>query len=467
MTWISGTAVRGALIAVAGICLFAAAPAGAQDAPAFELDPTWPKPLPNGWIIGQVAGIAVDADDHVWIVQRPRSLTNFEAAALDAATDAAGNPVTDEDGVPINGLGQPRPHGPLAECCLPAPVVMEFDKEGNLLRAWGGPSDSGFIGPHEPGAPGCDPAEGCDWPAEEHGIFVDHNGFLYIAGNGADSDGRLGEVAAPWAGDHGPDGMVLKFAKDGTFLMQVGGPGQREPSSNDVDGAPNGTPQLWRPADTEVDPETNELYIADGYGNRRIVVVDAETGMYKRHWGAYGQNPVDDAAAIDAGPYALDRDAGRLPMHFRNPVHCVRIADDGLVYVCDRPNNRFQVFDKAAVGEPCDNPAGEAGTCGFVAEGYVRAESLGVGTVFDADLSVDQGQSCVFNADGNNGHVDTLRRNDLELVSSFGSFGRGPGQFNILHNLVVDSEGSVYTAEVIEGKRMQKFRRTGEVTGCS
>lgn len=461
--WARCATVAAACVVAAGVFL-PGNPAGAQQAPGFELDPGWPKPLPNNWIIGQVAGIAVDGDDNVWILQRPRSLSDFEAAALGPAVDDNGNPVTNEEGVPINALGQPRPAGPNAGCCLPAPAVMQFDRDGNLLQAWGGPADEGFIGPHEQGQPGCDPDAGCNWPGEEHGIFIDHNGFLYIAGNGGSGDGKLGGVAAPWAATHGPDGMVLKFSMDGTFLMQIGAPGRTEADSNDKDGA-NGTPQLWRPADMEVDPATNELYIADGYGNHRIVVVDAETGQYKRHWGAYGQNPVDDKAA--SGPYAEDRDAGRKPAGFRNPVHCVRIADDGMVYVCDRPNDRVQVFDKTAVGQECQNPDGEEGQCGFVTEAFLRPETLGPGTVFDADLSVDEAQSCLFNADGSNGHMDTLRRADLELLASFGSFGRGAGQFNLLHNFAVDSQGNIYTAEVIEGKRVQKFRIAEGAKGCS
>lgn len=447
----------GAILACLSLIALGPLPGAAQSAPSYELDVDWPKPLPNDWIIGQVAGIAVDADDNVWIVQRPRSLTDFEAGATDAAVDEAGDVITNDEGVPVDELGNPRPAGPVAGCCLPAPSVMQFDPDGNLLQAWGGPADPGFLGAHDEGEPGCDPDQGCQWPGEEHGIYIDHNGFVYIAGNGASGDGTIGDVAAAWASTRGPDAQVLKFAQDGTFLMQVGEAGVDSPVSNNQDGAANGTPLLYRPADMEVDPATNDLYIADGYGNHRIVVVDAETGMYERHWGAYGQNPVDDKAADAAGAYHEDRDAGRKPVNFRNPVHCVRIADDGMVYVCDRPNDRVQVFDKAAVGQPCDNPDQAEGQCGFVTEKFIRPESLSVGTVFDADLSVDDAQSCLINADGNNGFVDVLRRADLELLKSFGGFGRGPGQFNILHNLVVDSAGNVYTAEVIEGKRVQKF----------
>jgi len=449
----------------AGLGLALPPPAMAQEAPSHELDVDWPKPLPNNWIMGQIAGIAVDGDDNVWVLQRPRSLSDFESGAMDAVDDD-GNPITDAEGNPVNELGYPRPSGANAGCCVAAPAVMQFDSDGNLLQAWGGQADPGFVGPHDAGEPGCDPAQGCDWPGEEHGIYIDHDGFVYIGGNGAAGDGTLGDRPALWAATHGPDAHVLKFAQDGTFLLQIGEPGVTSPVSNNQDGADNGTPLLYRPAEMEVDPATNELYIADGYGNHRIVVVDAETGMYKRHWGAYGQNPVDDKAADAAGDYHQDRDAGNKPVNFRNPVHCVRIADDGLVYVCDRPNDRVQVFDKAEVGAPCDNPDLEEGKCGFVTEAFIRPQTLSVGTVFDADFSIDDAQSCLFNADGANGHVDTLRRDGLELIKSFGSFGRGPGQFNLLHNLVVDSQGNIYTAQVIEGKRVQKFAIADGPNSC-
>jgi DNA-binding beta-propeller fold protein YncE len=429
------------------------ATADTEKAPRFEVDPNWPKPLPNNWLIGQVGGIAVDKDDRIWILQRARTLTSDEAGATDAV---------DESGV--NELGQARPAGPISSCCIPAPAVMQFDREGNLLRAWGGPADPGFIGSHAVGEPGCDPdpPERCQWPAGEHGLYVDHNDFVYIGGNGFGS-GEIGGNPAQWAGTHGWDSMVLKFSKDGTFLYQIGDPGQAAAVSNDTNGAANGTPQVWRPADTEVDPETNELYIADGYGNHRVLVVDAEDGMYKRHWGAYGQNPVDDAAADAVGPYSDDRDAGIIPLNFRNPVHCARITHDGLVYVCDRPNDRIQVFKKDTVGAPCINPGQEEGICGFVEERFLQAETLGPGSVWDLDTSADEDQSCLHNADGSNQHVQTLHRASLEIVAEFGRNGRSAGQFHWLHNLAVDSEGNIYTAEVDTGKRAQKFRRKGRI----
>jgi DNA-binding beta-propeller fold protein YncE len=332
-------------------------------APRFVVDPFWPKPLPNKWLLGQVAGIAVDAEDHIWIVQRPASLTVDEAGA-------AQNP-------------------PRSDCCIPAPPVMEFDSEGNLLRAWGGP------GP------------GYEWPENEHGIFVDYKGNVWIAGNG------------------GNDHQVLKFTQDGTFLMQIGQAG--------VTGGSNDTDSLGRPADMEVDPDTNEVYIADGYLNKRVIVFDADTGEYKRHWGAYGEPPSDDPNAPEGS-------------QFGNPVHCVRITDDDLVYVCDRANNRVQVFE-------------EDGT--FVREFEIEPDTLGNGSTWDLDVSPDSRQTFLYNADGENNYVWILRRSSDRILTTFGRNGRYAGQFHWVHNLAVDSKGNIYTAEVDTGKRAQKFEFRG------
>jgi DNA-binding beta-propeller fold protein YncE len=273
---------------------------------------------------------------------------------------------------------------------------------------------------------------------------VDHNDFVYIAGNGT-GNGTCGGVACPWAASHGPDSMVLKFAADGTFIYQIGDPGVSAETNNDTDGAANGTPQPYRPADMEVDPKTNELYIADGYGNRRVLVVDAETGLYLRHWGAYGQNPVADGNSGEP--------PGSADPNFKNPVHCVRIVGD-LVYVCDRINNRIQVFDKNIAGALCD-PATQ--DCGFVTEQFIAQETLGNGSTWDVDTSPDKKQSCLFNPDGTNQKVWILERETLEILDSFGRGGRSAGQFHWVHNLAADSKGNLYTAEVDTGKRAQKF----------
>lgn len=359
------------------------------DAPEFKVDADWPKPLPNQWLVGQVAGIAVDRHDTIWIIQRPSTLTADEAGA-------AQNP-------------------PRSECCFPAPSVMQFDRKGNLLRAWGGTADPNFLTNR------CTPAMGCEWPQNEHGIFVDHSDNVWIAGNG------------------GPDHQVLKFSADGTFLLQIGKAGVTG-GSNATNGAPNGTPLLGRPADTEVDPATNELYIADGYLNKRVLVVDGNTGLYKRHWGAYGSVPVD----VDPGPYV----PGQPPApQFRNPVHCVRITHDEFVYVCDRVNNRIQVFEKTGT---------------FVEEFFVARNTLGNGSTWDVDTSPEHRQRWLYNADGENNKVWILERKVGAIADSFGRNGRNAGQFHWVHNLAVDSLGNIYTAEVDTGKRAQKFMPVGE-----
>ena len=259
--------------------------------PDFIADASWPQKLPNNWIIGQVGGLYVAPDDHVWIYQRPRTLTNDEAALTEATHKS-------KDGKPVDVLGFPRPYGALGDCCVPAPSVMEFDAAGKLLRAWGGPADPGK----------CRVEDGCIWPASEHGIFVDHNGFVYLGGNSRNDDPN----GSAWSTTNGADGMILKFTKDGKFVTMIGGTGAKGPDSNNKDGGKNGTPMFFLPADITVDPVTNRMYVSDGYGNRRIVIVDAATGKYIGHFGAYGNNPIDDKAAADAGIWMNDFTKGNL-----------------------------------------------------------------------------------------------------------------------------------------------------------
>ena len=337
----------------------------AADAPKFQVDPFWPKPLPNNWIMGQAAGVAVDAQDHVFVVQRPRTLTDDEKAA---------------------SLTPPR-----SKCCVAAPPVMEFDQDGNLVKAWGGPG------------------EGYNWPVNEHGIFIDAKGFVWLAGNGE------------------TDGMILKFTHDGKFVMQIGKSGPQTDSQDQS--------RLGRPANMTVDIAANELYVADGYFNHRVIVFDSETGAFKRMWGAYGKPPTDEKMpAYDpaAAPSA----------QFGNPVHCVRISKDGLVYVCDRANDRIQVFKKDG---------------SFVKEMVVEKNTLANGSVWDLEIWRDANESFLINADGANNEVRTLIRDTGEIVGRFGRNGRMAGDFHWIHNLALDSKGNIFTTEVDNGKRAQKF----------
>jgi hypothetical protein len=432
-------------------------------APSFVVDASWPKPLPDNWRMGQVGGIAVDSEDNIWVYHRPRTLDASSAGALPRVG-------TNAQGVPISALGHPRPYADQSTgCCVPAPSVLKFDREGNLLTAWGGPSDPGFLEQN------CRSQDGCFWPAREHGIFVDDNNFVYLSGNGQNSGAQQqqGLATYPWAPSFGDDSHILKFTADGTFVYQIGTAGMDGPNSEKIDGGPNGTPQPYLVADMSVDPNTNRLYIADGYGNRRILIVDADTGQYVGHFGAYGQNPVVDdpstgVADTEVGPWMADYQAGNMqPLFFRSPLHCATASRDGYLYACDRGNNRVQVFDLGAadLGQPCANPNAQPGVCGFVAEVHVAPQTAS-GTAGTAALSTDPGQTCMYVGDLANGTLYIIDRENLTELDRIGRSGRQAGEFHWLHALTVDSAGNIYTGEVDTGQRVQKFLRYGPV-GCS
>jgi DNA-binding beta-propeller fold protein YncE len=361
----------------------AAVEAAGVQAPAFEVDPFWPKPLPNHWLIGMTIGVSVDAQDHVWIVHRQGSL---EPGELHAST----NP-------------------PMAQCCAAAPPVLEFDQAGNLLRHWGGPG------------------QGYDWPNSNHGITIDYKGNVWIGGNGRGPQGGGGDNEGQVGGGRFYDNMVLKFTQDGKFLMQIGKPNQSK-GSNDVE-------NLRLPAKTFIDKDANEVYVADGYGNHRVIVYDADTGKYKRHWGAYGHKPED----TDLGKYDPDAPPAQ---QFRNPVHCAEIANDGLLYVCDRVNDRIQVFHKDGT---------------FVKEGFVEKRTLGSGSAWDVAFSKDPKQTYIYLADGENDRIHILLRDTLEVLTTFGEGGRQPGEFYGPHSIATDSKGNIYVTETYRGQRVQKF----------
>ena len=380
--------------------------AATVQAPRFEVDPLWPKPLPNHWILGQTIGVSVDANDHIWIIHRAGSLEPGEQHATT-------NP-------------------PTAQCCAPAPPVLEFDEAGNLIGHWGGPG------------------EGYDWPDSNHGITVDYKGNVWIGGNGRGGTGGRGaiggsdeEPAAAGRGGKGGskggaggfqsfnDNMILKFTQDGKFLMQIGKPHQSK-GSNDVE-------NLRLPAKLFVDPKTDELYVADGYGNHRVIVFDANTGKYKRHWGAYGHKPDD----TDMGRYNPNDPP---PQQFRNPVHCAELTHDNLLYVCDRVNDRVQVF----------KPDGA-----FVKEMFYEKQTLGSGSAWDISFSRDPQQKYMYLADGENDRVHIIDRESLEVLTTFGEGGRQPGEFYGVHSIATDSKGNIFTTETYRGQRVQKFLYRG------
>jgi DNA-binding beta-propeller fold protein YncE len=352
-------------------------------APYFEVDPMWPKPLPNHWVLGSTIGVSVDERDHVWIIHR--------------GSATLGN---NEKGLELNP--------PTGECCAGAPPVLEFDPEGNLVGHWGGPG------------------EGYEWPASNHGITIDYKGNVWIGGNGD------------------MDSQVLKFTKQGKFLLQVGksaarkGPNNAQGNPTYVGGS-NDQVSFGRVAKIFVDPAANEAYLADGYLNKRVAIIDADTGKLKRYWGAYGNKPDD----TNLGPYKPEAPPAQ---QFRNPVHCADLSRDGFVYVCDRQNNRLQVFTKEGK---------------FVKEAFYAKNSLSEGAVWDVAFSKDPQQTYIFLADGRNMKIRVLRRETLEELTSFGDGGRQPGQFYAVHSIATDSKGNLYTTETYEGKRVQKFSYKG------
>ena len=351
--------------------------ASGREVPKFKVDPGWLK-VPSKWILGIVSSSAVDAQDHVWVLQRPLTLAPEEKPKV-------------------------------------APPVLEFDAAGNFIQAWGGPG------------------QGYAWPTSEHGIYVDPRGFV-------------------WIGGQGEEDQLLKFTKDGKFLMQIGRGGHKKTNQD--------TQNLWKPADVFVNQKTDELFVADGYGNKRIIVFDVNTGAFKRMWGAFGNPPKDDAPVAAGNSGAADPpappDVGPDgPPQFVNPVHAVKVSNDGLVYVGDRGGRRVQVFtvdgkyvSQVFIGRECHAPDCGNGT-----------------TAAGVAFSPDPEQRFLYVANRSQAQVMVFNRKTLEFLDSFGQWGSAPGQFGTLHHLSVDSKGNLYTAEVTPlkpvNRRIQKFTYIG------
>jgi NHL repeat len=362
MTLIHSMLSRAAMVAFA---MCAGAMVAHAEGPTFRVDPFWPKPLPNNWIIGQVGGMWVDKNDNIWVFQRPRSLT------------------ADEKGATLNP--------PRSKCCVPAPSVLVFNRAGDVVKAWGGPGDN----------------LGYDWPEQEHAIMVDNKGFVWLTGNGK------------------TDGMILKFTTDGKFIKELG---RRAAPTSSTD-----LTQFGLVASLVLDADANEIYAADGYGNHRVAVLDADTGAIKRIWGAYGRPPTDQ----DLPKYNPDSP------QFANPVHCVILTKDGLVYVCDRSNNRVQVFHKDGT---------------FVQQFVFDPKTQGSGSTWGLAISpLDKKQDYLVLIDGTNNVLETVRRKDGVVVGSYGRPGRNAGEFHWVHVEAFDSRGNLYTGEVDTGKRLQKW----------
>lgn len=347
------------------------APPSPPPPPTYHVDPTWPKELPHQWLMGQVNGMFVDKQDRIWVFQRPGALTVDEL-----------------------GLVQ-KPQR--AICCRPAPPVLVFDQEGNVVKSWGGPG------------------HGYPWFKSEHGIFIDGRGYVWLTGNGPG------------------DGMILKTTQDGKLVLKIGREGK---ATSNLDPTIMGSPaSVW------VDDAAHEVYVADGYVDRRVIVYDSDTGKFKRLWGAYGKRPSD-------APQPTYDPSKPPPKQFSNPVHCVRIADDGLVYVCDRGNDRYQVFHKDGT---------------FVREVFVAPQTLysiphhDNGSMWDLQFYPLPGQPYLVQADGANDRIRFIDRRSGKVLTEFGRQGRQVGQFHWLHSLVVDRHGNLYTGEVDNGNRIQRF----------
>lgn len=342
----------------------------AQEAPVFQVDPSWPK-IPNGWVFGWVSSASVDSQDHVWLLQRPGTLRPEEKAKA-------------------------------------APPVLEFDAAGNFIQGWGGPG------------------QGYEWPETEHGIYVDPKGYVWIGGSG------------------NKDNQLLKFTKAGKFLMQIGHSSQSKGNKD--------TSNLAGPADVWIHPKTNELFVADGYGNRRVIVFNPGTGAFKRMWGAFGSAPTDEPAA---GTAASPTEGPNGPPQFVQPVHAARVSNDGLVYVSDRGGKRVQVFTidgkfvkQVFIGRECKAPE-----CG---NGQTAASTA---------FSPDPQQRFLYVGNRSQARVMVLERKTLEILYSFGRWGSAPGEFGTLHHMAIDSKGNLYVTEVTplrpENRRVQKFTFMG------
>lgn len=339
-----------------------AQPSAAVNPPTFAVDPAWPA-LPSDWVLGEVTSIAVDGDDHVWVLHRPRSI-------------------------------------PEADRARAAPAVLELDVDGRVLRGWGGPSAS------------------YEWPEREHGIWVDSQGYVWITGNGG----------WPRPAENGStDDMILKLTPDGELVLQIG---KRGASGGNAD-----TVNVHQPADVFVHAAANELYVADGYGNARVIVFDAETGSFKRMWGAFGHAPSDTPA-----PAGTDAAAAQ---QF-GLVHAVKVSSDGIVYVADRANRRVQWFTTA--GEYLGQ---------IVIDGDAPAAPAGFA------FSPDPEQRFLYVIESANARLLIYERESMTLVGTFGARSAAPGGMDIAHHIATDSQGNLYTAEIVNNRRAQKFVATG------
>jgi hypothetical protein len=380
--------------------------------PVFEVDTAWPPKLPYNWMVGHVPSIAVDARDHVFVLSRPDTLSPEDRARS-------------------------------------APPVLELDETGKFVNAWGGRGIPGF-----------------DWPDSEHGIAIDYKGNVWIGGSAP---------VAPSLFKRNDD-MILKFTHEGKLIFQIGGRDKSPTSQNPpVIGGNKDIHSFHQPTDVFVYQKTNEAFISDGYGNRRVIVYDADKGDqggFKRLWGAFGKEPVDvlpktqaqanalagygpggagtAPAPAPAAPAAgggrgaapkLDTEGEGSPV-FDSPVHGVKVSNDGIVYVADRSNRRVQVFDLQGK---------------YITQVFLNRKGPAGGSAAGVAFSPDAAQRFLYVADYGNSHVAVFDRKALKELYQFGRRSAKPGDFQGIHHFAVDSKGNMYTGEVAPGARMQRF----------
>lgn len=343
------------LIALAlgcGLALFG------QNPPKFDVDPSWPKPLPEGWITGQLGGVCADSHDHIVVVNR--------------------RDITDEE----------------AETSKQAPPILMFDAAGKLVSSWGDPNVV---------------------PNSIHGCGFDRDNNVWVGGNS--------------------DGIIQKYSHDGKLLLQIGTRGKFDTSDGTAKGKSlnSAKDRLFTPSGIAVDPTNGDVYVSDGYGNRRIAVFD-KSGMFLRQW---GRQATSDETQRGAGGV------------FSQVVHCVNLGNDGLVYVCDRQGDRVQVFDK--MGK-------------FQRNIWIRTGTPTLpdprGTAWWVEFSADPQQKYMYVMNGRNETVHVLDHASGKILSTFGRPGHQVGNFTHGHTMAVDSKGNLYIAETNYGRRVQRFRLT-------
>jgi DNA-binding beta-propeller fold protein YncE len=331
-------------------------PAG-RGVPTFTVDPSWPT-VPPQWRLGDPSSFAVDAQDNVWLLHRPRTL-------------------------------------PPAQAGMAAPPVIVFDASGRFIRAWGGAGT------------------GYEWPQREHGIHVDAYGFVWLGGNNCPTNGLPGLQPVN-------DDQLLKFTADGRFVLQIG---RSHQSGGNAD-----TRNVHRAADAWVHALTNEVFVADGYGNHRVIVFDAVTGAFKRMWGGFGEQPQDDDHCEVVTPPTV-QDPG--PRQF-SIVHALRVSRDGLVYVADRENRRVQLFR----------------TDGSFVKQLVKPD-----TPFARSLALSPDPQQQFLYVGNGDDIVIVDRARFEIVGSI----KPAGLRNGGHQMATDSKGNLYVAQTTMGLQKLTF----------